>query len=82
VKIWINMGSAPIYPATGGGCFQRGVAGGGVIPSVGSAPSIGVECIRRLRELKTQEALYEQLAKQFEMAKIMNPRFIFNTGVR
>ena len=48
--------------------------GGGVIPSVGNAPSIGVEYIRRLRELKTQEALYEQLTKQFELAKINEAR--------
>lgn len=47
---------------------------GGVIPSVGSAPSIGVEYVRRLRELKTQEALFEQLTKQFEMAKISEAR--------
>ncbi len=48
--------------------------GGGVIPSVGNAPSIGVEYIRRLRELKTQEALFEQLTKQFELAKIGEAR--------
>jgi len=48
--------------------------GGGVIPSVGNAPSIGVEYIRRLRELKTQEALFEQLTKQFELAKINEAR--------
>ena len=48
--------------------------GGGVIPSVGNAPSIGVEYIRRLRELKTQEVLYEQLTKQFELAKISEAR--------
>ena len=48
--------------------------GGGVIPSVGNAPSIGVEYIRRLRELKTQEALFEQLTKQFELAKISEAR--------
>lgn len=53
---------------------MSGSGGGGVIPSVGSAPSIGVEYIRRLRELKTQEALYEQLTKQFEMAKINEAR--------
>lgn len=47
---------------------------GGVIPSVGNAPSIGVEYVRRLRELKTQEALFEQLTKQFEMAKISEAR--------
>jgi len=47
---------------------------GGVIPSVGNAPSIGVEYIRRLRELKIQEALFEQLTKQFELAKINEAR--------
>jgi uncharacterized protein involved in exopolysaccharide biosynthesis len=47
---------------------------GGVIPSVGNAPSIGVEYVRRLRELKTQEALFEQLTKQFELAKINEAR--------
>lgn len=53
---------------------MSGGGGGGVIPSVGNAPSIGVEYIRRLRELKTQEALYEQLTKQFELAKINEAR--------
>lgn len=47
---------------------------GGVIPSVGNAPSIGMEYVRRLRELKTQEALFEQLTKQFELAKISEAR--------
>ena len=46
----------------------------GVIPSVGSAPTIGMEYVRRLRELKTQEALYEQLTKQYELAKINEAR--------
>ncbi len=49
-------------------------AGGGVIPSAGSVPSIGMEYVRRLRELKTQEALFEQLTKQYEMAKINEAR--------
>ena len=53
---------------------MSGSGSGGVIPSVGNAPSIGVEYIRRLRELKTQEALFEQLTKQFEMAKISEAR--------
>jgi uncharacterized protein involved in exopolysaccharide biosynthesis len=47
---------------------------GGVIPSVGNAPSIGMEYVRRLRELKIQEALFEQLTKQFELAKISEAR--------
>ena len=48
--------------------------GGGVIPSAGSVPAIGVEYVRRLRELKTQEAMFEQLTKQYELAKINEAR--------
>lgn len=46
----------------------------GVIPSVGSAPGIGVEYVRKLREFKLQEALFEQLTKQFELAKLNEAR--------
>lgn len=53
---------------------MSGAGEGGVIPSVGNAPSIGIEYVRRLRELKTQEALFEQLTKQFELAKISEAR--------
>jgi tyrosine-protein kinase Etk/Wzc len=53
---------------------MSGTGEGGVIPSVGNAPAIGVEYIRHLRELKTQEAIYEQLTKQFELAKINEAR--------
>lgn len=56
------------------GAMSGSGEGGGVIPSVGNAPSIGIEYVRRLRELKTQEALFEQLTKQFEMAKISEAR--------
>lgn len=40
------------------------------IPSVGSVPRVGLEYSRKMRELKTQEAIFEQLTKQFEMAKL------------
>lgn len=40
------------------------------IPSVGSVPQVGLEYSRKLRELKTQEAVMEQLTKQYEMAKL------------
>lgn len=40
-----------------------------VIPSAGNVPDLGLEYARRLRELKTQEAIYEQLKKQYEVAK-------------
>ena len=53
---------------------MSGADTGGVIPSVGNAPTIGMEYVRRLRELKTQEALFEQLSKQYELAKINEAR--------
>jgi len=40
------------------------------IPSVGSIPGVGLEYTRKMRELKTQEAIFEQLTKQYEMAKL------------
>jgi uncharacterized protein involved in exopolysaccharide biosynthesis len=53
---------------------MSGTGMSGVIPSVGNAPTIEMEYIRRLRELKTQEALFEQLTKQYELAKINEAR--------
>ena len=48
-----------------------GSGGGGEgIPNMGSVPNLGLEYVRRMRELKTQEAIYEQLTKQFEIAKL------------
>ena len=44
--------------------------GGEGIPSVGSVPSVGLEFSRKTRELKTQEAILEQLTKQYEVAKV------------
>ncbi|TSK06131.1 MAG: lipopolysaccharide biosynthesis protein [Geobacter sp.] len=40
------------------------------IPSLGNVPSVGLEYSRKLRELKTQEAIFEQLTKQYELAKL------------
>lgn len=40
------------------------------IPSIGSVPGVGLEYSRKLRDLKTQEAIFEQLTKQYEMVKI------------
>jgi uncharacterized protein involved in exopolysaccharide biosynthesis len=41
-----------------------------VIPATGNVPSLGVEYLRKMRELKIQEAVFEQLTKQYEVAKI------------
>lgn len=53
---------------------KSGGSSDGVIPSVGAAPSIGVEYVRRLRDLKVQEAIFEQLTKQYELAKLNEAR--------
>ena len=47
----------------------RGGTGEG-IPSIGNVPEIGLEYGRKLREFKTQEAIFEQLTKQYELAKL------------
>jgi len=49
---------------------MTGSGGMDVIPAMGNVPSLGVEYVRKLRELKIQEAIFEQLTKQFEVAKI------------
>lgn len=49
---------------------MSGNGGDGVIPTVGAAPELGIEYMRRLREFKLQEALFEQLSKQYELAKL------------
>jgi len=41
-----------------------------VIPAAGNVPALGVEYLRKMRELKIQEVVFEQLTKQYEMAKI------------
>lgn len=53
---------------------MSGFSEGGVIPSVGSAPALGVEYVRKMREFKTQEAIFEQLTKQYELAKLNEAR--------
>lgn len=49
-------------------------AGSEGVPSIGSVPGVGLEYARRMRELKTQEAIFEQLTKQYEVAKLNEAR--------
>jgi uncharacterized protein involved in exopolysaccharide biosynthesis len=44
--------------------------GDSAIPAVGNVPSLGLEYLRLMRELKIQEAVFEQLTKQYELAKL------------
>lgn len=41
-----------------------------VILSTGRIPALGTEYIRKMREFKYNEALYEIMAKQYEMARL------------
>jgi len=41
-----------------------------IIPATGNLPALAMEYLNRLREVKTQEAIFEQLSKQYELAKI------------
>lgn len=43
---------------------------GSSIPSMGSVPALGQEYVRLMREFKVQEAIFELLTKQHEMAKM------------
>jgi len=56
---------------------RLGGSGGGVgegIPSVGDIPGLALEYARRMRQVKIQETILEQLTKQFEMEKINESR--------
>lgn len=46
------------------------------IPSVGSLPGLGQEYVRLMREFKVQEAIFELLTKQYEMAKLSESKDI------
>lgn len=47
----------------------RGGAAEG-IPAAGAVPEVALEYSRKMRELKTREGMFEQLTKQYEMAKL------------
>lgn len=51
------------------------------LPSVGSVPSLGVQYARLLRQVKVQEAVFEQLTKQFELAKLSEAKDSANIQV-
>jgi len=44
--------------------------GGEGIPSIGNVPGVGLEYARRMRDVKVHEAVFEQLTKQYEVAKL------------
>ena len=44
--------------------------GGDILLPTGKVPAAGLEYVRKFRDVKYQEAIFELLAKQFEAAKI------------
>jgi tyrosine-protein kinase Etk/Wzc len=50
------------------------VDGDGLIVPKGSVPEAGLEYVRRLRDVKYAETIFDILARQFEMAKIDEAR--------
>ncbi|HEY0490006.1 MAG TPA: Wzz/FepE/Etk N-terminal domain-containing protein [Telluria sp.] len=54
---------------------RRGLSGDGdfMVPT-GKIPEVGVEYVRKLRDIKYYETIFELLAKQFELAKVDEAR--------
>lgn len=50
--------------------IEKGQQKGGLAVPGGKLPEVGVEYVRRLRDVKYYETMFEMLAKQFELAKI------------
>jgi tyrosine-protein kinase Etk/Wzc len=53
---------------------ERGRNGHDPLMSTGRMPSVGLEYLRKLRDVKFNETLYELLAKQYELAKLDESR--------
>jgi len=51
------------------------------IPSIGAIPRLGEEYVRLMRELKTQEAIFELLTKQYEIAKLTEAKDVITLQV-
>lgn len=47
---------------------------GDIMVSTGKMPEVGLEYLRKLREVKYQQAVYEMLAKQYEVARVDETR--------
>ncbi|HEY6839034.1 MAG TPA: Wzz/FepE/Etk N-terminal domain-containing protein [Geobacteraceae bacterium] len=52
------------------GALEGRGGSGDAIPTVGNVPNLGLEYARRMRELKIQETIFEQLTKQYEVVKL------------
>ncbi|WP_100206459.1 GumC family protein [Geobacter metallireducens] len=52
------------------GALTGGGRSNDLMLSAGAMPTLGLEYVRLMREVKTQEAIFEQLTKQYEVAKL------------
>lgn len=51
---------------------KNGIENG--VPSLGTVPEVGLAYARKLREVRLQEAIFEQLTKQYEISKLNDSR--------
>jgi len=49
---------------------QKNAGNGDILVPTSKAPELGIEYLRRLRELKYREIMFEALAKQYEIARL------------
>lgn len=60
---------------------MEGTGAGGVIPNIGSVPSLGEQYLKIMREYKIQEAIVELLTKQYEMADLSESKDVVSIQV-
>lgn len=60
---------------------MEGAGTGGVIPNIGSVPSLGEQYIKIMREYKIQEAIVELLTKQYEMTDLSESKDVVSIQV-
>lgn len=60
---------------------MEGTGTGGVIPNIGSVPSLGEQYLKIMREYKIQEAIVELLTKQYEMTDLSESKDVVSIQV-
>jgi len=60
---------------------MEGSGVGGALPNIGRVPQLGQEYLRLMRQFKIQEAIFEALTKQHEMAKFSESKEISSIQV-
>ncbi|QSV44852.1 GumC family protein [Geobacter benzoatilyticus] len=60
---------------------MEGSREGGALPNLGTVPQLGQEYLRIMRQFKIQEAIFDALTKQYEMAKFSESKEISSIQV-